>query len=156
MAAVRPHVFVTIIEREGEPVGFFPFQFANSWTRLLRGSGGDIYLGTILGFVPQRGLSLHPFPLVHLSNLSSLLFTHLDESQLKRGLTGEKPEPGLRIELPEGADAYWAALRKADKHFVSDTERLERRLIEKVGTLRFQYQYDSDDRLVWLRHLIDA
>ncbi len=156
VAAVRPHVFVTIIERQGEPVGFFPFQFANRWTRLLRAAepvGGD--MTDYFGIVAKPDVSLTPYQLLRLSRLSSLLFTHLDESQLKRGLTGENPEPGLRIELPEGADAYWAALRKADKHFVADTERLERRLIEKVGALRFQYQYESDDRPAGLRHLIE-
>ena len=44
-----------------------------------------------------------------------------------------QPEPGLRIEFPDGADVYWATLRQTDREFVVDTERRERRLRWELG-----------------------
>ncbi len=132
---------VAILERNGEPVAFLPFQFASSWQRLLGAAepvGGD--LSDYFGLVASPDLQTEAVRLLKLSGLSSLLFTHLDESQLALGLTGERPETGLRIDLSAGASAYWAALRRTSKSLVRDTERREGKLIENHGPLRFDFQ----------------
>jgi CelD/BcsL family acetyltransferase involved in cellulose biosynthesis len=154
VAEARGGVWVAILEHSGRPIAFLPFQFADRWQQWLRAAepaGGHMtdYFGLIAG--PE--LQLEPVRLLRFARLSALLFTHLDESQLPLGLIGERPEPGLRIEFPSGPEAYWAALRSANKRFVTDTERRERKLIEQVGLLRFEYQ--AADPALALRHLVE-
>jgi CelD/BcsL family acetyltransferase involved in cellulose biosynthesis len=154
VAAARPDVFVTVIKRGDEPVGFLPFQFTTRWAKALRAAepiGGN--MTDYFGLIARKDISLTSSELLRLSNLHSLLFTHLDETQAMHGLTGEQPEFGLRIELPAGGEAYWSELRKLDRHFVSDTERRGRALATKLGKLRFQLRSDEAGPL--LRHLIE-
>jgi len=154
VAKIRPHVYVAVLECKARPVGFLPYQYGTRWQRWLKAAepvGGDMtdYFGVVSG----SQLRLDVQWLLREAGLSSVLFTHLDEAQLHRGLTGEQPEPGLRIRFPSGGEAYWEALRKADKRFVSDTERQERRLAAQVGPLHFQYQVDEPTAT--LHHLIE-
>lgn len=141
VAAARPGVRVCVLERAGRPVGFLPFQFAGRWGRLL-GAAEPVGHGMsdYFGLVAAPGVRVTPARLLRLAGLTSLLFDHLDESQGAFGLNGEDPEPGLRIDLPAGPEAYWQALRAADKSLLADTERRRRKLIEQVGPLRFQLQ----------------
>jgi CelD/BcsL family acetyltransferase involved in cellulose biosynthesis len=150
VSEVRPYVYVMVIKHEGQPVGFLPFQFAGLGFKLFRAAQpvGD-YMTDYFGMVAEPTLRLQPKELLRMAGVCSLLFSHLDETQAAWGLTGEKPELGLRIELAAGADAYWAILREIDKRFVSDTERRERKLIAKCGPLRFVFNSpDCLDELI--------
>lgn len=141
---VFPHVRVSVIERDGQPVGFFPYQLTDWWRRRLRFAeriGGE--LSDYFGVVGSPELSLSPAQLLRLTKLNGIFFTHLDESQAAFGLTGVQPEIGLRIDLAAGAEAYWAQLKQSDKKFVTDTERRERKLIEAHGPLRFVFRHDE-------------
>jgi CelD/BcsL family acetyltransferase involved in cellulose biosynthesis len=154
VADVRPYAYVVVIEQDGRPVGFLPFQFAGISAKLLRAAQpiGD-YMTDYFGIIAEPGLQLHPLQLLKISGICSLLFSHLDESQEIHGLTGEKPEPGLRVAMNAGVDAYWAALHNIDKHFISDTKRRERKLISRHGQLRFCFS--SADPAPALAQLIE-
>jgi CelD/BcsL family acetyltransferase involved in cellulose biosynthesis len=83
---------------------------------------------------------------LELCGLKSLAFTHLDESQLKNGLIGERPEVGHRIDFPQGGEAFWEDRASADKKFTSDTERRERKLIREHGPMRFMFSEENAKR----------
>ncbi|MBC7951774.1 MAG: GNAT family N-acetyltransferase [Rhodospirillaceae bacterium] len=145
-ASVFPHVRVCILERSGQPVGFFPFQFRHSWHRPLGWGervGGE--LSDYFGVIAPPGLGLSPGRLLKLAGLTSLAFTHLPQSQLSRGLAGEQPEKGLRIVI---GGNYWQDLRQRDKRFVVDTERRERKLADAKGPLRFVFHDTGLDQLI--------
>jgi CelD/BcsL family acetyltransferase involved in cellulose biosynthesis len=139
----------------GETIAFFPFQFRSALHRTFgigERIGGE--LSDYFGIVAKQDIAISPQDLMRLSGLSTMYFTHLDESQTRFGLGGESPRPGLRIELPDGRAAYWERRRKDDKKFVADTERRERKLIKDYGPLRFVFR--ESDPLPHLEHLIAA
>src|SRR5215472_11879754 len=93
VASVRPHVYVSVLTRGGQPVGFLPFQFRSGVHRFLRSAervGEE--MTDYFGLVAQPGLRLDDQFLLKLSMLQILNFSHLDETQTEYGLTGEKPE----------------------------------------------------------------
>jgi CelD/BcsL family acetyltransferase involved in cellulose biosynthesis len=148
-------VRVLRITLHGRTVGFFPFQYRSELYRLSGIAdrvGGE--LSDYFGIVAERGLAIDPKTLLRLAGLQAILFTHLDESQAQYGLTGEKPEPGLRIRLARDGASFWSQLKAKDKKFVADTERRERKLAEAHGPLRFVFNHA--DRLAELCHLITA
>jgi CelD/BcsL family acetyltransferase involved in cellulose biosynthesis len=134
-------VRVCRIEADGEPVIFFPFQYRSSVHRgfgigqRLAGELSDYY-----GIIARPGIKIDSRGLLALSKLNAILFTHLDDSQLAFGLSGQSPEPGHLVELSRGAQAFWQTKRSLDKKFVLDTERRERRLVQDIGPILFQLQ----------------
>jgi CelD/BcsL family acetyltransferase involved in cellulose biosynthesis len=54
--------------------------------------------------------------------------------------------------MAEGSQAYWAELKSADKRFVADTERRERKLVDAHGPLRLTFRHGAPvtelDRLI--------
>jgi len=148
-------VHVCQIENEGNAVAFFPFQFPSATHRLL---GLAERVGANLcdhfGIIGELGFAVRPHRLLSLARLTTMSFTHLDESQAHFGLTGELPKVGLRIEFPDGPDPYWEARRRLDKDFVADTRRRERKLVEKYGKLRFVFR--EQEPLPHLERLIAA
>jgi len=137
-------VRICVIEREGQAVAFFPFQFRSLGHRLLgfgERVGGE--LSDYFGLVAAAGVVLSPRRLMQLAGLNALLFTHLDDSQTQYGLTGSQPQTGLRIDLAQGGDAYWSALKRTDKRFFGDTERRERKLVEAHGPLRLVFRHQD-------------
>lgn len=137
-------VSVAKLERAGRVVGFFPFQYRSRLHQLLKiGQRVSGDLADYFGVIGSRDLELSGDELVKLVGLNVLLFDHLDERQQSYGLLGGQPEIGLRIDFPNGPTEYWEGRRRRDKKFVQDTERRERKLIEKYGPLRFVFRHQS-------------
>ncbi len=137
-------VRVAKLELSGKTVGFFPFQFRSRLHRLMRiGQRVSGDLADYFGVVGSPDLRLTGAELLQAIGINSLLFDHLDETQLSFGLVGTQTEPGLRIAFPEGGAAYWDFMRSHDKKFVQDTERRERKLVEAHGALRFVFRHES-------------
>lgn len=138
MASVHPHVFVCVIEREGEIAGFLPFQYATALQRCLAAAervGGEMtdYFGLIAG----PAMHSAPTDLLRLAGIKHFYFTHLPEAQLQYGLEGERPEVGLLVDIKTAQGTYWEQRRNQDKKFVLDTERRARKLQTEYGALRF-------------------
>ncbi len=137
VAAVHSGVYVCVLERGSELVGFFPFQFANPLYRLL---GAAERVGEEMtdhfGLIAAPDVRVDAATILTLTGLHHLNFTHLDESQLSCGLEGERPEIGYMIRFDCGK-SYWEQLRKSNRKYVSETERKERQLQAEYGPLRF-------------------
>lgn len=156
VAQVHPDVRVAVLRQGQEMRGFLPFQFTGRWGRFLgaaeRVGGG---MSDYFGLIAAPGARLHPKELLRLCRLTSLEFSHLDETQTRLGLHGKQPEVGHRVRLSTGgATAYWAGLRKTDKRFVADSERCLRKLAEAHGPLRFEFM--ASDIGVELARLIET
>jgi len=154
-AAASARVLVSVIIEDGRVVALFPFQFASAWHRWL-GAGERVgaAFSDRAGVVGRPGVSLQPRQLLKLAGLQSFCFSHLGAADRARGLTGEQPSVGLLIDLPDGANAFWAERRQLDVRFVRDTERRQRRLAADLGPLVFEPQVA--DALPALAHLIAA
>jgi len=150
-----PSVRVAKLLRDGETVGFFPFQFRSALHRAFgigqRLSGN---LADYFGIVAAPGFKTTNVELLRACGLKSLFFDHLDETQIAFGLTGTQSYPGLRIGFEAGAKAFWEDRRVVDKKFTSDTERRERKIVEALGPLRFTF--DHEDTAGELAKLIEA
>ena len=149
------NVFVSKLQRAGRTIGFFTFQYRSALHRALgigERLGGE--LSDYFGLVAEQELSLSAAELLRLSGLNTLYFTHLDENQQNFGLSGEQPEPGLKIEFPNGGPAFWTARRQMDKKFTADTERRERKLVQAHGPLDFVFRHEQP--AIALAALIEA
>ena len=137
VAAVRPGVYICVLQRGSAPVGFFPFQFANP---LYRALGAAERVGEEMtdhfGLIAEPDLRVDAQSLLKLAGLHHVDFTHLDESQLTFGLEGERPQIGYVMHFDSGGN-YWEELRRSNRKYVSETERKERQLQGKCGPLRF-------------------
>jgi CelD/BcsL family acetyltransferase involved in cellulose biosynthesis len=140
VAAIRPHVFVAVIEQNGTPAAFFPFQYRSLVHRLLRIAepvGGD--MSDYAGLVAQKDFRIGSRDLMRVCGLTYILIVHLEENQLAFGLEANRSERGHLIRIDEGGLAFWEQARQQDKKFVSEILRRERQLIAQYGPLRFTF-----------------
>ncbi|HEY6347374.1 MAG TPA: GNAT family N-acetyltransferase [Bryobacteraceae bacterium] len=137
LASVAPHVFVCVLMRGADRVGFLPFQFRSRFHRLLRTAGPPgLEMTDYFGLVAEPGIGIDEPKLLKLASLHVLTFSHLDETQLEYGLSGEAPETGYLLHLdPE--ESNWQALRRAHRKFARHTEQGERQATRDLGPLRF-------------------
>jgi len=153
VAAAGADVWVCVIEKEGEPLAFFPFQFGSRARRLLRAAepvGGA--MSDYFGLVAPQGFAIDVPALLSLAQLSAINFRNLPEEELSFGLSGEQPERGHRIEIGPDARDYWARLRQQNESLSRELERRERRILEALGP--FDFKLDVADRERELEQLI--
>ena len=137
-ADARNRVYVCVLFQAGRIAGFLPFQFRDAlheWMGCAERVGGE--MTDYFGLIADPGLRISANELLRLAGLNHLYFTHLDESQLMHGLSGEHPEVGLRLSLEPGGDTWRGQLRERDPKLVSESGRLERSLERQFGALRF-------------------
>jgi CelD/BcsL family acetyltransferase involved in cellulose biosynthesis len=149
VARVRRDVRVCVLERGGETVGFFPFQFAGPWAQAL-GAGEQIGadMSDYFGLVAAPGLRIPSSALLRLAGLRAMPFHHLVEDQLEFGLDGEQPEPGHRLVIGHDPAEYLRRLKAANKSFVAETERRQRKVAEGRGALRLDFAVtDGEEKL---------
>lgn len=125
---------VAVLRQGGQTVGFFPFQYPSAWHRrlgLAERIGGELcdHAGAIL----RPGMRLDPATLLGLCRLGGLFISHLGAEQDALGLTAADWRTGHVIDLAEGSAAYFAALAAANKPFLLDTERRQRRMEKEYG-----------------------
>jgi CelD/BcsL family acetyltransferase involved in cellulose biosynthesis len=144
LAACGVDIRVCVLKNGGRPVGFFPYQFANRFARSLSAAerAGE-EMSDYCGLIADSDFQIEPRQLLSLSRISSFTFSHLDETQKRYGLSGEKPEAGLMAQMPRGGAAYWQEICERDKALASDTKRRLRRLTEQYGPLRFVFGEES-------------
>jgi len=132
-------VRVALLWRAADLVGVLPMQRQpGRWGRLgLHEPVGGL-MADYAGLLAGEGVHTSWSALLAGSGVPCLFFTHLDEHQLKLGLTGAQPRLGLRTRIhAEGGTAHWAWLRTQDKKLVDDTERRERKLQRDHGEVSF-------------------
>lgn len=135
-------VVVLVLYDNHAPCGFLPLQRIAG----LRGKVGVFEpVGDVMtdyfGLVAAAGTHLRIEKLLAATHgrVNAVLFSHLDETQARFGLTGEEQRAGLRTWLGTPASDYWVNLRKSDKKLVYDTERREKKLINEVGPVTFEW-----------------
>ena len=132
-STVGYRVNVAVLYADDDLGGFFPFQYPGCLAEAFRMAervGEE--MSDYFGVIAHPNIRLDSAKLLKACGLNLCSFTHLDETQVERGLQGKQPEPGLRIELPDGNESYWTTLAARDKKFVSDTERRMRKLISPL------------------------
>lgn len=155
VAHARPHVKVAIIERDDDIVGFWPFQFSNAVRYLLKSAervGGD--MSDHCGIVGIKDFRLTPEELLRIAGLNAYTFQDLSSIQQQFGLSGQRPTPGLRLNLLSGGDAYWRDLKRSNHGFISGIERKERQLAAKCGPIRFFANVSESDAGLELSRVI--
>jgi CelD/BcsL family acetyltransferase involved in cellulose biosynthesis len=151
-------VLVLALYDKGVPCAFLPLQRA-AGVRGLVGNFepvGDV-MTDYFGLIGADGLTVDVARLLAATQgrINAVLFSHLDETQARFGLAGDEARPGLRTwlgtSLDQPASEYWVNLRKSDKKLVYDTERREKKLINEVGPLTFEWtsQNPASD-MAWL------
>jgi CelD/BcsL family acetyltransferase involved in cellulose biosynthesis len=153
VARVRPHVRVCVLERENGIDGFFPFQFAGRWERVLGAAepvGG--YMSDCFGVIARPATRFSPSELLAAADLKVIAFHHLVEDQHRFGLSGEQPRIGHRIMIGGDPADYWERLKSSNKRFVAEIGRRRRKIVETLGSLRLKTS--SGDTAAELKELI--
>jgi CelD/BcsL family acetyltransferase involved in cellulose biosynthesis len=149
-------VWVVVGYQEEKPCWFIPLQRHREWIGrwgVFEPVGGCMsdYFGAI-GVPGSVVLPEHIFTASR-GRIAAVLFTHLDESQAKFGLSAGEPRVGLRTYIGNSAETYWADLRRRDKKLVYDTERREKKLAADHGEPCFEWR--SSNAQADLRKLIE-
>jgi CelD/BcsL family acetyltransferase involved in cellulose biosynthesis len=129
---------VALLHEAGRIRAIMPFQFRSVWHQrlgLAERIGGA--LSDHAGLVAEPGFRIEPHRLLRLCRLGGLYVTHLTEHQQGFGLDAERWRIGHRIDLPDGAEAYFARLAAERKPFVNDTGRRLRRAAKDHGAVAF-------------------
>ncbi|MER7814021.1 GNAT family N-acetyltransferase [Streptomyces sp. NPDC096153] len=135
VAVVRPRARVAVVEDDGVPAGFFPYE------RGPFGHGRAIGLGVsdCQGAVLRPGLDLSARGLLRACGLSVWEFDNLEAGQglFEPGSAEECASPV--IDVGEGYAAYEERLREQSPKFFRTTTAKERRLGRQAGEVRFVF-----------------
>lgn len=136
-----------VVGYQGDQVAcFLPLQRRPDWAGRL---GAYEPVGGVMtdyfGLVAPPDMQVDIVASLRSSRLPIIVFTHLEAAQLQHGLPGEEPRVGLQTFIEAPASEFWARLRKADKKFVSDTERRERKLVADHGEVRFELESSTSE-----------
>lgn len=129
---------VALLHEGGHIRAILPFQFRSVWHAglgLAERIGGS--MSDHAGLVAAPGFRIAPNRLLRLCRLGGFALTHLAEPQQEFGLTAERWRIGHRIDLPDGAEDYFATLAADRKPFVNDTGRRLRRAAKDYGAIAF-------------------
>jgi CelD/BcsL family acetyltransferase involved in cellulose biosynthesis len=140
VSQIRPDVHVCVIESDGRVEAFFPFQFAGRWGQALHAAepiGGS--MSNYFGIVGRPGFRIASNELLAAAGIDAMHFHHLAEEQLDFGLSGEQPRSGHRIVIGNDPVEYWRKLKAANRNFVAELDRRQRRASETFGPLRFEF-----------------
>ena len=147
-------VLVVIIYQAGCPVCFLPVQRLAGVlgaVGIFEPVGGS--MTDYFGAVATAAFNIAPQTMLDATrgHINAIVFTHLDQTQQKFGLSGDDPRTGLQTFLGETPESYWVDLRKVDKKLVSDTERREKKLINECGPITFEWASTTPEAdLRWL------
>ncbi len=152
-AKVYGRVEACFIESSSGLAAVFPYQFPTAFAAAARAAvrvGEE--MSDLFGVIARPDFRCTPQELLAWADLNYIYFTHLEEAQLDLGLSGEKPEGGLRIRLPHGGAAYLEDLRRSDPKFSKDTERRLRKAAQELGESRFCLE--EPDPAAWLPRVL--
>ena len=132
-------VRVALLWCADELMGVLPMQRQpGRWGRLGLHEPVGGHMADYAGLLATEGVHTSWSALLAGAGVPCFFFTHLDEHQLRLGLTGAQPRLGLRTRIhAESGTAHWAWLRNQDKKLVDDTERRERKLARDHGEVVF-------------------
>jgi len=129
VAAVRPDVQVAVLEDEGEPAAFLPFQ-RTGWNVGKPVGGG---MSDFQGIISRPGLAWSPDLLIRGCRLSAWDFDHLLDSQQSFRPYHCQTAPSPYMDLSGGFESYRAT---AHEQTISQVLHKGRKLEREVGPLR--------------------
>jgi len=135
VARTREDVHVCVFEREGRPVGFFPFQRGRFGVGCPVGSHLSDYHGAIV----ETGVPWDARSLIAACELSVWAFDHLLASQEPFASAHRLGQPSWVMDLPDGAEAYLQSRRDAGVREIAAAARKRRKLEREHGELRFAH-----------------
>lgn len=140
VAAVRSDVEVAVIERDGEVQGFVPFQ--RDAFDVARSVGGR-FCGQS-GAVLRPGASWNPAELARRVGLRAmrLRFASISDPALRPYQTDVRAAPFL--DLKDGFEAYRAESLASGSRIMRQIEQRMNKAEREVGSMRFEWQSDSD------------
>jgi len=142
VASVREGVEVAVLEEDGEPVGFFPFQ-RTRWN-LGKPVGGP--LNDCQGIVARKGLAWTAEELIRGCGLAAWEFTNLVASQEAFQPYHDDAEHSVFMDLSDGFEAYRAARRESGSQQIKKIMKKGRGLAREAGPLRFE-PHTTDNRV---------
>jgi CelD/BcsL family acetyltransferase involved in cellulose biosynthesis len=134
VAAVREDVKVAVIEEDGEPAGFFPFQ-RGRWG-IGRPVGGP--MSDFQGVIARPGLTWSADELVRGCGLRAWDFDHLVAAQGAFRSFHRVQAESPYMDLSRGFEAYQAERQEAGSMLLRQTLRKTRKAEREVGPLRFE------------------
>jgi CelD/BcsL family acetyltransferase involved in cellulose biosynthesis len=135
VASVRDDVWVAVIERRGEPVGFFSYQ--NDRMRIGRPVGGP--LSDYQGIIAKRDFVWDAAQLIRDCGLREWKFDHLLAAQESFRRFHEVATQSPVIDLAKGYEAYAEDRRRAGSEQITVVLRKRRKIEREVGPLRFEF-----------------
>jgi len=146
VAAVRDDVHVAILEQDGSPVGFFPFQ-RGSW-EIGRPIGGR--LSDFQGVIVPGGVEWDADELLRRVGLSAWDFDHLIASQRPFQPFHERTIGSPYIDLSNGYDAWLAERRQEKSETVTQALRKSRKIEREIGPIRCEFHVPERELLTLL------
>jgi CelD/BcsL family acetyltransferase involved in cellulose biosynthesis len=146
VAAVRDDVEVLVIDDDGKPAGFFPFQ--RHALNLGKPVGGR--LSDFHGVIAPRGFRVDARQLIQEARLASFDFDHFvgDQPSFEAFTTGV--EQASYLDISRGFAAYCEERKKAGTEMVRKTVSRERKFEREVGHLHFELESNDRDALATL------
>jgi CelD/BcsL family acetyltransferase involved in cellulose biosynthesis len=148
VASVRDDVEVLVIEDQGQPAGFFPFQRCP----LNLGKPVSGRLSDFHGVIIPRGFRVDARQLLQAARLASWDFDHFVGDQPSFDVFTTSVEPASYIDMSRGYQAYCEERKQAGTEVIRKTQSRERKFEREVGQLHFEF--DSREPRV-LSTLID-
>ncbi|EFL29684.1 cellulose biosynthesis protein CelD [Streptomyces viridochromogenes DSM 40736] len=140
---VRPSARVAVLQDDGTPVGFFPYE------RGPLGQGRAIGLGVSdsQGAVLRPGIRLDARGLLRACALSSWEFDNLETGQGVFAPHAVEELASPVVDLGEGFERYTERLRARSASFLGQTRAKERKLARQAGEVRFVYDARDPEAL---------
>jgi CelD/BcsL family acetyltransferase involved in cellulose biosynthesis len=136
---------VCVMHDECGIAAFFPHLYSNLWNRTWKVAqriGGE--LTDSFGLVARNDFRITNDELLRLAKINYLSFSHLDEAQLRYGLTAEQPRIGLRAKLDPSTVPTLMSVGSVTKHYLKDSEKRRRKIVDELGPLRFEFDTEVD------------
>ncbi|CAL9340902.1 hypothetical protein SUDANB145_00264 [Streptomyces sp. enrichment culture] len=130
---VRPGARVAVLQQDGTPVGYFPYE------KGLLGRGRAIGLGVSdsQGAVLRPGIRIEPRRLLRACSLASWEFDNLEDGQGAFAAHAVEELASPVVDIDAGYDRYLERLRRDAPGFLRQTLAKERKLARQVGEVRF-------------------
>lgn len=132
VASARDDVFVVVIEADGEPVGFLPFQRAAA--DCAEPVGG--VLTDFHGAVVKPGRPWSPAHVLSQSGVKAYRFDHLPMTQTVLAAYRWRTADSPLVDLSQGFEGFAANRAAAKSRIVSDTLRKMRKAEREAGPVR--------------------
>lgn len=145
VAAVRNDVEVAIVERDGEPVLFLPFQRSRRGTAHPVGGRLSDFHGPIAS--PETPVDLQR--LLSSCRLRRWRFDHLVADASPFGAHVWRHDESPAIDLTDGFEAYVAERRRAGSQRLKRVRKKHRQLERNVGPVEFEFE-NRDPRVLQL------